>query len=152
LNIHVNNVNNNLPEKRKAKNTKKEVDTKKDSTRINKSIPKKNNNNNNSFSQSKKVEKKEQPKIKNKEKLNKKPIPKIDLTSIQKQYQNQSIKTEVMSNQNNNNEKLMPICSFHIVSKTKQILNSINNNEVINLDFINTSFIKNYRMILKKIY
>ena len=132
------NVNNNLPEKRKAKNTKKEVD-KKESTRINKSIPKKNNNNNNSFSQSKKVEKKEQPKIKNKE--NKNQIPKIDLTSIQKQYQNQSIKTEVISNQNNP-EKLMPICSFHISSKTKQILNSINNNEVINLDFINTSFNK----------
>jgi len=129
------NINNNLQENRKAKNIKKEVD-KKENTRINKSIPKKNNY---SFSQSKKVENKEKPKIKNKE--NKKYIPKIDLTSIQKQYQNQSIKTEIVQNQNNN-EKLMPICSFHIVSKTKEILNSINNNEVINLDFINTSFNK----------
>ena len=37
---------------------------------------------------------------------------------------------------------MMPICSFHIISKTKEMLNSINNNEEINLDFMNTSFNK----------
>jgi len=57
-----------------------------------------------------------------------------------KRPENNAVKTEII--RKNMNEKMMPICSFHIISKTKEMLNSINNNEEINLDFMNTSFNK----------
>ena len=126
--------NNNPPINKNIKNIKKE------SKKINKSIPKRNNH---SFSQSKKPEKKEKQKIKNKQ--NKKIIPKIDLSEINKTYQTQSIKTEIINSNNNSqniNKNIMPICSFHLASKTRQLLNKINNNEDINIDFINASFNK----------
>ena len=117
------------------KNIKNNAD-KKENIRLNKSIPKRNNN---SLSKSKKEKLREKQKLNNKE--NKKHIPKIDITSIQKEYKNQTIETKIISDKNKN-DKIMPMCSFHIISKTKQILNSINNNEVINLDFMNISFNK----------
>ena len=123
---------------KRNKKIKKEEDKKDNITaRHNNSISKKNNN---SSSKGKKPEQKEKRTIKQKD--NKKYIPKIDLTKIKKEYNNQAIKTEVIYNNKNIPEKIMPICSFHILSKTKQILNSINNNEEINIDFMNTSFNK----------
>ena len=111
--------------------------TKKENKKINKIVPKRNNH---SFSQSKKSERKEKQKIKNKN--NKKIIPKIDLSQIQKIYQTQAIKTETINNNQNVIQGIMPIYSFHLASKTRKLLNKINNNEDINIDFINASFNK----------
>ena len=124
--------NNNSIINQNNKNIKKVFNNNKN----NKSIPKRNNN---SFSHSKKSSIKEKQKIKNKK--NKKIIPKIDLSQIHKIYQTHSIKTEIINNKNIN-KALMPICSFNLISKTRTILNKINNNEEINIDFINSSFNK----------
>ena len=133
--------NNNHLTNRKSKNIKKENETK-EKSKQNKSIPKKNNI---SFSQSKR----QIPKEKEKQKINNKENKKY-IIELQKIYKNPSLKTEIIDNNNNNNNNnnknisnaIMPICSFHLISKTRKILNSINNNEDINIDFINASFNK----------
>mgnify|MGYP002626160335 CR=1 FL=1 len=136
-----NNQNSNQLTSRKSKNIKKENEAKEKFKPI-KSVPKKNNN---SLSQSKRTIPKEKQKQKINNKADKKIVPKIkvDLTEIQKMYKNPAIKTEVIDNNNKNiANAIMPICSFHLTSKTRKVLNSMNNNEDINIDFLNTSFNK----------
>ena len=115
-NIYINSI-----DTRRSKIIKKEKDN-------NKPI---NNNNNRSFSQTKKNKAKKEKKNNN---------LKNNYQEIVKRPENNAVKTEII--RKNMNEKMMPICSFHIISKTKEMLNSINNNEEINLDFMNTSFNK----------
>ena len=114
---------------KKEKNNDKEKDNNK---------KKNNNNNNRSFSQTRKTKpKKEKGKEKEKKDNNIKNIyPKIS-----KKSENNTLKTEIIRKSINNN-KMMPMCSFNIMSKTKEKLNGINNNEVIDIDFMNTSFTK----------
>ena len=88
------------------------------------------NKNNRSFSQSKK----------SKHKKGKKVHSKNNFPEIVKKPEDNVLKTEIM--RKNLNEKMMPINSFHIISKTKEILNGLNNNEAVNLDFMNISFNK----------
>ena len=92
---------------------------------INKPIHSKNNR---SFSQAKKNKPKKEKKNNN---------IKNDIPRIVKKPENNALKTEII--RKNLNQKMMPICSFHIISKTKEMLN---NNEEINVDFMNTSFNK----------
>ena len=114
-NISLNDIDN-----KKGKNIKKENE-----------IKPKHSKNNHSFSQTKK----------NKQKKEKKPNNiKNNFPTISKKPENNALKTEIMRKKLN--EKMMPICSFHIASKTKEMLNRINNNEEINIDFMNTSFNK----------
>ena len=87
--------------------------------------------NNRSFSQTKKNKPKKGQKISN---------MKNSFPHIVKKPENNTLKTEIIRKELN--KKMMPICSFHIISKTKEMLNRINNNEDINLDFMNTSFNK----------
>ena len=54
-----------------------------------------------------------------------------------KKPEDNALKTEIM--RKNLNERMMPVNSFHIISKTKEILNGMNNNEAVNLDFMNIS-------------
>ena len=58
-----------------------------------------------------------------------------------KKSDNDTLKTEIIRKSLNNN-KMMPICSFSLMSRTKEMLNGINNNEAIDIDFMNTSFTK----------
>ena len=112
-NAYVNSLNN-----IKKRNGKKNKDIYKHS----------NNKNNHSFSQNKK----------NKNYKKEKKI--YNFPEIVKKPQDNALKTEII--RKNLNEKLMPIHSFHINSKTKEILNKINNNEAINIDLVNISFNK----------
>ena len=120
-NISINNIEN-----KDSKNQQKENE-------MNKSINKKNNH---SFSQAKKNKPKKE-KVKEKKVVNN---LKNNYPEITKKPENNTLKTEIM--RKNLNQKMMPICSFHIISKTKEILNRINNNEEVNVDFMNTSFNK----------
>ena len=88
------------------------------------------NKNNRSFSQSKKSKHKKEKKVHSKN----------NFPEIVKKPEDNALKTEIM--RKNLNEKMMPINSFHIISKTKEILNGMNNNEAVNLDFTNISFNK----------
>ena len=105
----------------------------KDNLTFNNSIPKKNNN---SFTNSKKVlSQKQKQKIKEAKKPSK-----ISCPELPKKIPNQVLKTEIINK--HLSKKIMPIYSFHLISKTKEILNSPNDNETIKLDFMNTSFNK----------
>ena len=88
------------------------------------------NKNNRSFSQTKKPKHKKEKKVHSKN----------NFPEIVKKPEDNALKTEIM--RKNLNEKMMPINSFHIISKTKEILNGMNNNEAVNLDFMNISFNK----------
>ena len=114
-NISLNDIDN-----KKGKNTKKENE-----------IKPKHSKNNRSFSQAKKSKPKKEKKIYN---------IKNNYPIISKKPEKNALKTEII--RKNLNKKMMPICSFHIASKTKEMLNSINNNEEVNIDFMNTSFNK----------
>jgi hypothetical protein len=48
----------------------------------------------------------------------------------------------MINNNKNIYKKIEPLYSFHVISKTKEILNSMNDNKEINIDYINTSFNK----------
>ena len=121
-NISISNI-----DTKRSKNPKKE---KEKEIIINKNKPK-HTKNNRSFSQQKKKKPKKGKIIGN---LKKK------FPELPKKPENNALKTEIV--RKNLNKKVMPICSFHIISKTKEMLNKINNNEEINLDFMNTSFNK----------
>ena len=121
-NISISNINT-----KRSKNIKKE---KEKEIIISKNKPT-HTKNNRSFSQVKKKKPKNDKKIHN---LKKK------FPEIPKKPENNALKTEII--RKNLNTKMMPICSFHIISKTKEMLNKINNNEEINIDFMNTSFNK----------
>ena len=88
------------------------------------------NKNNRSFSQSKKSKHKKEKKVQSKN----------NFPEIVKKPEDNALKTEIM--RKNLNERMMPVNSFHIISKTKEILNGMNNNEAVNLDFMNISFNK----------
>ena len=98
----------------------------------NNNINNKNVKNNYSFSQNRKNKDK-----KSKENNNKNNFPNFS----NKKPEDNALKTEIIR-KNLNQKRVMPMNSFHILSKTKEILNSINDNESINLDFMNTSFNK----------
>ena len=115
-NLSINNI-----DLKRSKITKKD----KDIMNINKPIHSKNNR---SFSQAKKNKPKKEKKNNN---------IKNNIPRIVKKPENNALKTEII--RKNLNQKMMPICSFHIISKTKEMLN---NNEEINVDFMNTSFNK----------
>ena len=119
-----NNNNNNISirkDSQKSKVNKKEKEN-------NKQQP---NKNNHSFSQTKKTKSK-------KEKKNNK--YKDNYPKIVKKSENSTLKTEII--RKSIDKKMMPICSFHVMSKTKDALNRINNNEAVDVDFMNTSFTK----------
>jgi hypothetical protein len=118
------NGNGNIP---KDKNIKKIFDE-----TNNNNINNKNVKNNYSFSQNRKNKDK-----KSKEKNSKNNFPNFS----NKKPEDNALKTEIIR-KNLNQKRVMPMNSFHILSKTKEILNSINDNESINLDFMNTSFNK----------
>ena len=65
---------------------------------------------------------------------------KTHFPEFNKKPENNALKTEII--RKNLNEKMIPLNSFHLLSKTKEILNQLNNNEVIDVDFMNTSFTK----------
>ena len=88
--------------------------------------------NNRSFSQAKKNKPKKDKKNNNNNNNLKNSFP-----IIPKKPENNTLKTEII--RKGLNKEMMPICSFHIISKTKEMLN---NNEEINVDFMNTSFNK----------
>ena len=121
-NIQINNIDN-----RRSKVIKKEKEKEKE---INKSINRPKNNR--SFSQNKKNKPKNEKKINN--------LKNNFQEIVKRPPENNAVKTEII--RKNLNKKMMPICSFHIISKTKEMLNSINNNEEVNIDFMNTSFNK----------
>ena len=115
-NIYVNSMNN-----IKKYNEKKEKENNK----------KGNNKNNHSFSQSQKNKHKKSKKTKN---------IKNNFPEIVKKPEDNALKTEII--RKNLNNKIMPINSFHLISKTKEILNKMNNNEEIDIDIMNISFNK----------
>ena len=121
---YIKNINNTTTTKRK--NNKKEEIKK----------PNLNTNNNHSFSQNKKNKKNKNKKINN----NNNDSYKNNFPDFNKKPEDNALKTEII--RKNLNQRMMPINSFHILSKTKEILNGLNNNEVINIDFMNTSFTK----------
>ena len=114
-NISINNI-----DLKRSKNIKKDKDV-----NLNKPTHSKNNR---SFSQAKKDKPKKEKKINN---------LKNKIPQIVKKPENNALKTEI--GRKNLNQKMLPIYSFHIISKTKEMLN---NNEEINVDFMNTSFNK----------
>ncbi len=65
---------------------------------------------------------------------------KSNFPEFKKKPENNALKTEII--RKNLNEKIIPLNSFHILSKTREILNGLNNNEAIDVDFMNTSFTK----------
>ena len=65
---------------------------------------------------------------------------KTNFPEFKKRPEDNALKTEII--RKNLNEKMIPLNSFHILSKTKEILNGLNNNEAIDIDFMNTSFTK----------
>ena len=121
---YIKNINNATTTKRK--NNKKEEIKK----------PNLNTNNNHSFSQNKKNKKNKNKKINN----NNNDSYKNNFPDFNKKPEDNALKTEII--RKNLNQRMMPINSFHILSKTKEILNGLNNNEVINIDFMNTYFTK----------
>ena len=118
-----NNISLKKIDSKKAKNIKKEK-----GKEIIKPIHHKNNR---SFSQAKKNKPKKDKKNNNNNSL------KNSFPIIPKKAENNTLKTEII--RKSLNKEMMPICSFHIISKTKAMLN---NNEEVNLDFMNTSFNK----------
>ena len=104
---------------KKGKNNKKEKE----------SIKPKHTKNNRSFSRTNKTKPKKEKKVNNN--------IKNSYPSISKKPENNALKTEIV--RKNMNKKIMPIASFHLISKTKEMLN---NNEEVNIDFMNTSFNK----------
>ena len=123
INKDNNNDLNNMSSKKR--NSKKDINKK----------PKVNNvNNNNSFTQN----------IKNKNKKSKENNDEVPKDSFQyfsnKKPEDNALKTEII--RKNLNKKIIPMNSYHLLSKTKEILNSLNDNESINIDYMNTSFNK----------
>ena len=94
------------------------------------------NNNNLSFSQNKNNKNQKNKKTNN----NNNNIYKNNFPDFNKKPEDNALKTEII--RRNLNERMMPLNSFHILSKTKEVLNGLNNNEVIDIDFMNTSFTK----------
>ena len=134
-NKHINANNYNTTVSTKKRNSQIEINKKpkiNPNPNPNNNMNNKNVKNNYSFSQNRKNKDK-----KPKENNNKNNFP--DFSN--KKPEDNALKTEIIR-KNLNQKRVMPINSFHILSKTKEILNSINDNESVNLDFMNTSFNK----------